>query len=110
VYRHDRLVRRFRVAVGALATPTPTGRFAVTDNLAMDAGSAAYGCCAVALSGHQPRIASGWSGGDRLAIHGTQLVNTIGTTASHGCLRARDADARFLIHHLWLGTVVTIRG
>jgi lipoprotein-anchoring transpeptidase ErfK/SrfK len=108
VYRRDRLVRRFSVAVGAPSTPTPSGRFAVTDKINMD-GSAAYGCCALALSGHQTRIASGWSGGDRLAIHGTRLVGTIGTAASHGCLRANDADARFLIRRVWLGTLVTIR-
>jgi len=108
VYRRDRLMRRFDVAVGGPSTPTPTGRFAVTDKIRLDSHPA-YGCCALALSGHQTRIAPGWSGGDRLAIHGTQLVGTIGSAASHGCLRARDEDARFLIRRVWLGTVVTIR-
>jgi hypothetical protein len=108
VYKRDRLVRRVRVAVGGPATPTPTGRFAVTDKITMD-GSAAYGCCALALSGHQTRFARGWHGGDRLAIHGTRLVGTIGTAASYGCLRARDEDASFLVHRVWLGSVVTIR-
>ena len=108
VYRRDRLVRRFSAAVGAPSTPTPTGRFAVTDKINMH-DSAAYGCCALALSGHQTRLATGWSGGDRLAIHGTQLVSTIGSAASNGCLRARDEDARFLIRRVWLGTVVRIR-
>jgi lipoprotein-anchoring transpeptidase ErfK/SrfK len=108
VFRRGRLVRRIRVAVGAAATPTPTGRFAVTDKIRMHARGA-YGCCALALSGHQTRISPGWTGGDRLAIHGTQLVGTIGTAASFGCMRARDEDVRFLVRHVWLGAVVEIR-
>jgi lipoprotein-anchoring transpeptidase ErfK/SrfK len=108
IYRRGRAVRQFHVAVGGPSTPTPTGRFAVTDKLNMR-NSSAYGCCAVALSGHQTRIASGWSGGDRLAIHGTRLVGTIGSAASFGCLRARDADARWLMKRVFLGTVVEIR-
>jgi lipoprotein-anchoring transpeptidase ErfK/SrfK len=108
VFRRGRLVRRFPVAVGRTATPTPTGRFGVTDKINMKRHGV-YGCCALALTGHQPNISPGWSGGDRLAIHATQLGYTIGTPASHGCLRARDEDARFLIHHVWLGSIVTIR-
>jgi lipoprotein-anchoring transpeptidase ErfK/SrfK len=108
VYRHGRAVRRFHVAVGRPSTPTPTGRFAVTDKLNMS-GNPAYGCCAMALSGHQTRIASGWSGGDRLAIHGTHLVSSIGTAASFGCLRALDQNARWLMNHVYLGTIVEIR-
>ena len=30
-----------------------------------------YGCCILALSGHQVNTPAGWQGGDRLAIHGT---------------------------------------
>jgi lipoprotein-anchoring transpeptidase ErfK/SrfK len=107
--RNGRLMRRFTVAVGGPATPTPTGRFAVTDKIRFTGGSQAYGCCAVALTGHQPNIAQGWSGGDRLAIHGTLQSTTIGFAASHGCLRARNEDARWLLDHLLLGTVVEFR-
>lgn len=109
VFRGRRAVRRIAVAVGRPSTPTPVGRFAVTDKLRIAGGSAAYGCCALALSGHQPHIEPGWRGGDRLAIHGTALPWTIGTAASFGCLRARDEDVRWLLHHLLLGTIVEIR-
>jgi len=109
VLRGGRVVRRFGVAVGKPGTPTPTGRFAVTDKIAITGGSAAYGCCAVALSGKQPHIEPGWRGGDRLAIHGTRLTYTIGQAASFGCLRARDADVRWLTRRLYLGTIVEIR-
>lgn len=109
VYKRGELVRRFPVAIGRPSTPTPTGRFAVTDKLVYRDGSAAYGCCALALSGHQSRLEEGWGGGDRLAIHGTQLEHTVGTAASFGCMRAREADARWIVRNVFLGTVVRIR-
>jgi len=101
--------RRFSipVAIGAPGTPTPTGRFGVTDRLTMSGTT--YGCCALALSGHQPNIPQGWGGDDRIAIHGTMATGSIGTPASHGCLRASEAGMRRLMAVIPLGTTVRIR-
>ncbi len=108
VVRHaGRVVRRVPVAVGTPATPTPLGRFAVTDKLRF-ADSSPYGYGALALSGHQPLIAQGWGGGDRIAIHGTSAPGSIGSAASHGCLRARRADVAWLVRHVPLGTPLFI--
>jgi lipoprotein-anchoring transpeptidase ErfK/SrfK len=103
-----RVVMRFPVAVGGPSTPTPVGRFAVTDKLLTNDPSSPYGCCILALSAHQPRTPQGWGGGDRIAIHATDLPGTIGSAASLGCLRAPEADARRLVRTIPLGTVVTI--
>jgi lipoprotein-anchoring transpeptidase ErfK/SrfK len=108
VRRGRRVLRRFTVAVGRPGNKTPTGRFAVTDKLAMPAGGP-YGCCAVALTGHQTNLPSGWSGGDRLAVHGTNAPETIGQAASLGCMRAATPDIRWLMRHIPLGTPVFIR-
>jgi len=109
VRREGRVVRRVRVATGRPGNDTPTGRFAVTDSLRIGKGSAAYGCCALALTGRQPNVPQGWTGGDRIAIHGTSNEATIGTPASGGCLRARDADMRWLMRRITLGASVRIR-
>jgi lipoprotein-anchoring transpeptidase ErfK/SrfK len=109
VFRRGAVVRRFSVAIGKPSTPTPTGRFAVTDKLDFIGRSSAYGCCAIALTGHQPHIEPGWRGGNRLAIHGTSLPGTIGQAASFGCLRASDADVRWLVRRAYLGSIVEIR-
>ena len=106
VVRGGRTVRRVRVAVGAPGTPTPTGRFAVTDRLK---GFGPYGCCILALSARQPNLAQGWSGGDRIAIHGTAVTSSIGTEASNGCLRATDSNMRRLVRLAPPGTRVFIR-
>jgi lipoprotein-anchoring transpeptidase ErfK/SrfK len=109
VRRDGRAVRRFRVAVGRPSTPTPTGRFAITDKLHFTDHNRAYGWGAIALTGHQPHIEPGWTGGDRLAIHGTGDPGSIGYAASFGCLRASDADVRWLVRHAYLGSIVEIR-
>jgi lipoprotein-anchoring transpeptidase ErfK/SrfK len=109
VRRDGHAVRRFRVAIGRPSTPTPTGRFAITDKLHFTDRSAAYGWGAIALTGHQTHIEPGWKGGDRLAIHGTSDPGSIGYAASFGCLRASDADVRWLVRHAYLGSIVDIR-
>jgi len=107
--RQRRPIHRMAVAVGRPGSETPTGRFAVTDKLSGSRFGSYYGCCILALSGHQPNLPPGWTGGDRLAIHGTNSPATIGAAGSAGCLRAADADLRTLMRKVPLGTPVFIR-
>jgi lipoprotein-anchoring transpeptidase ErfK/SrfK len=104
VWRMGVALRRIGVAVGAQSTPTPQGRFAVTDELS-NFWPSVYGCCAIALSGRQTQPTPGWSGGDRLAIH---AGSGIGAAVSTGCLRAASSDMRFLMRTLPLGTQVVV--
>lgn len=100
------VTRSFAVTVGAPGSETPTGRFAVTDTFRGNL-EPAYGCCALALSAIQPKLPSGWFGGNRIAIHGT--AGPLGDAASHGCVRAADAEVSELIDTVPLGTPVFIR-
>ena len=99
-----RLLRTMRVGIGAPGTSTPTGRFATTDKLRGSAYSSVYGCCILALSGHQTNLPPGWTGGDRLAIHGSSTAGAVST----GCLHAAEADLRYLMARVPLGTQITI--
>jgi hypothetical protein len=110
VRRHGRVVSRTRVVIGRPSAPTPVGRFAVTDKLLTGNDFSPYGCCALALSGHQTRVPQGWGGGDRLAIHATPSPETIGQAASLGCLRATNGVMRKLVYRIPLGTPVRVRG
>jgi hypothetical protein len=104
-YGHQ-LVRRFTVTVGGPGTETPPGRYGVTDGISFTE-SPYYGCCALALSGHQTAaLPAGWIGGDRLAIHGTP--GAVGTAESLGCIRATDETMRYLFHRVPLGAPVFI--
>ena len=106
--RGARVLRRFPVAVGRPGTETPLGRFAVTDLLRTRNADSPYGCCAVALSGHQTKLLPGWPGGDRLAIHATPNPETVGRPASLGCMRAYDEDIRVLMRRVPLGAPVVV--
>jgi lipoprotein-anchoring transpeptidase ErfK/SrfK len=108
VRRGKRLLRRVTVAVGRPGHETPTGRFAVTDKLLMPPGTP-YGCCAVALTGHQTSLPAGWGGGDRLAVHGTSEPASVGQPVSLGCLRAAQADIRWLMRRIPLGAPVFVK-
>jgi hypothetical protein len=106
--RGDRVLRTARVGVGAAGSPTPVGRFAVTDKLSGPSYSPVYGCCILALSAQQTHLPAGWSGGKRIAIHGTNVPSTIGRAVSSGCVHAADSDLRYLMARVPLGTPVTI--
>jgi hypothetical protein len=105
----DRLLLRATVGVGAPGHPTPTGRFAVTDKLRMGGPGTTYGCCAIALSGHQHDLPTAWDGLDRIAVHGTGSPETIGAAASLGCLHASERDMRRLMRTVPLGAPVFVR-
>jgi hypothetical protein len=106
-YGHQ-VVDRFTVTVGGPGTETPPGRYGVTDGVSFDE-SPYYGCCALALSGHQyAALPAGWIGGNRLAIHGTP--GAVGGAESLGCIRATDETMRYLFARVPLGTPVFIGG
>jgi len=109
IRRDGRLVLHFPVAIGSPSTPTPTGRFAITDKLLTHDPASPYGCCILALSAHQPHTPQGWGGGDRIGLHATNLPTSIGTASSLGCLRAPAWAMRRIVRLVPLGTLVTIR-
>lgn len=113
--RHELVVRRrgsvvFRAATatGSPSSPTPRGRYFVTDRVGFPSGGY-LGRFAFGLSGIQPRLPSGWTGGDQLAIHGTDDPSSIGRSASAGCVRVAQGTLRRLRPLLRLGTPVIIR-
>lgn len=109
VRRNGTIVRHVSIGVGRAGSPTPTGTFAVTDKLNGAAYSTAYGCCILALSATQPNLPAGWTAGNRIAIHGTLSASDFGRAVSAGCPHASDADLRYLMRTVPLGTPVVIR-
>ncbi|MDQ3759314.1 MAG: L,D-transpeptidase [Actinomycetota bacterium] len=105
VYENGKLVKTFQVSVGMPTSPTPTGRFAITDTF-RGGLNAAYGCCALATTGRQVNLPSGWLGGDRIAFHGT--TGPLGAEVSHGCVRAADRDISDMVDMVPPGTPVEV--
>jgi lipoprotein-anchoring transpeptidase ErfK/SrfK len=94
-------------ATGASSSPTPPGEYFVTDRIPFSAGGS-LGSFAFGISGIQPDLPAGWSGGDQLAIHGTSDPSSIGTSASAGCVRVSERTLDRLMPLLKLGTPVII--
>lgn len=107
VFRGNRVLMRVPAATGAPWSPTPTGRFFVTDRVPFARGSY-YGSFAFGISDVQTRLPPGWSGGSQLAIHGTNNPDSIGRSASAGCLRVSERALSRLKPLLTLGTPVVI--
>jgi hypothetical protein len=80
----------------------------VTDKLAGSRYRGVYGCCILALSGHQPNPPESWRGGRRLAIHGTPGNTGAFTGSSAGCVRADARTMRLLMRRVPLGTPVFV--
>jgi hypothetical protein len=104
VWMGGRVVRRMHVGVGRAGSTTPTGRFSVTDKLRGPAYGSYYGCCILALSGHQTHVPRGWTGGNRLAIHGGSTAGPV----SAGCVHAATRDLRYLMRVVPVGTQLVV--
>jgi lipoprotein-anchoring transpeptidase ErfK/SrfK len=104
--RNGHRIARLSVAIGAPATPTPTGTFYVWARVPQPNPRGAYGVYALGLSGFS--VLSDWPGGGRAAIHGTADPNDRGQDVSHGCVRVLNSDMRTLMS-VPMGTPVTIR-
>ena len=109
VRRDGHTQRKFTIAIGQRSNPTPKGRFAVTDKLRVTDQGSPYGCCVLALTGHQTRLPPDWPGGDRLAVHATSDLGSIGRRASLGCMRVTPGQAKWLIRTVPLGSPMFIR-
>ncbi len=114
-YQHGRLQRVFGVAVGMPRYPTPGGRWAVANKQVNPRWTNPGSEWAKDMP---PVIAPGWSNplGVRalalnvgnILIHGTSNYGSIGTAASHGCIRMRNSDIVNFFPQVGVGVPVDI--
>jgi hypothetical protein len=109
VRRNGKAMRTVKIGVGRAGHATPVGRFAVTDKLRVNSKDSPYGCCVLALTGHQTRLPEGWPGGDRLAVHATRDTGGLGRAVSLGCMRSHPRDARWMLKTVPLGAPVFVK-
>ena len=96
------------VAVGAPATPTPTGNFYLYVLLQAPDPTGPYGPYAYGLSSHSDALAT-FDGADaEIGIHGNNDASVLGQNVSHGCVRMDNAAITVLAKQLPLGTPVDI--
>jgi lipoprotein-anchoring transpeptidase ErfK/SrfK len=96
------------VAIGTGSTPTPRGRFYITELLQPPDPGGLYGPFAFGLSGYSETLRS-FAGGDGvIGIHGTDDPDSLGSDVSHGCVRVDNAVITTMAGVIPLGTPVRI--
>jgi lipoprotein-anchoring transpeptidase ErfK/SrfK len=116
-FKNLKLRRTYGIAVGAPGYETPTGRFSIRNKAVNPAWSApdepwagAYRNEVVAGGSPENPLKARWMGiVGGVGIHGTAAEYSIGTRASHGCIRMRVADVIDLYPRVPVGTPVLIR-
>jgi len=97
------------VAVGKESTPSPTGSFRIVARLV---DPTYYHQGKVIAPGPRNPLGDRWMGLDRkgYGIHGTNAPQSIGKSASHGCIRMAKADLEQIFTMVRVGDAVEIRG
>lgn len=103
-----RLRLRAAIGVGAVASPTPAGRFYVRERLVPTRRGGLYGARALGLSAYSP-FRTDWPGGGQVGIHGTNQPLLIPGAISNGCIRLLRRDVLRLYRAVSVGTPVSIR-
>lgn len=108
VLENGEVLRTFPVAVGAEASPSPTGEFAIVSRLTEPTY---YHAGVVIPAGGNNPLGPRWVGLSKrgYGIHGTNAPGSIGKAASHGCIRLRNRDIVELFAMVHLGDRVEIR-
>lgn len=98
LYEGTQVVKRYPVATGTAQTPTPIGFYHITHRFSGDLGG--FGTRFLGLN-------VPWG---QYGIHGTNKPGSIGSNASHGCIRMLVKDSEELYSITPNGTKVIIEG
>jgi lipoprotein-anchoring transpeptidase ErfK/SrfK len=116
LFKGFKVSKRYDIAVGLPDYPTPNGRYSITNKAVDPAWSApdqpwagAYRNEVVAGGSAENPLKARWLGiTGGVGIHGTSADYSIGTRASHGCIRMRVSDVIDLYPRVPVGTAVMI--
>jgi hypothetical protein len=117
LFKHLKFDRSYPVAVGQPAYPTPTGLFAIQNKQVNPTWTVPNSPWAgelqgQSISGSDPNnpLKARWMGiVNGVGIHGTGQDYSIGTAASHGCIRMHVSDVIDLYKRVPVGTPVLIK-
>lgn len=117
LFKRLRFSKSYGVAVGQPAYPTPSGRFRIQNKQIDPVWSVPNSPWAGELAGttvsggsYANPLKARWMGiANGVGIHGTGQEYSIGSRASHGCIRMRVADVKELYRRVPVGTSIVIR-
>lgn len=105
IRRAGKPVRRWKVVVGAPATPTPAGLFSIVQVWPWHAGDF-LGSWILPLTAHSDVLQEFGSGDGRIGLHGrggASLLDPLGSAASHGCVRLPNRSIAWIVRRIGAG-------
>ena len=116
LYKHLKPVKTYPIAVGQIGLETPAGLYHVQNKAVNPAWNVPNSSWAGSLAGQvipggapNNPLKARWMGiFDGAGIHGTDAIGSIGTAASHGCIRMRIPDVIELYDRVPVGAPVYI--
>ncbi|MEA2437386.1 MAG: L,D-transpeptidase ErfK/SrfK [Thermoleophilaceae bacterium] len=115
LYKQLSVAKTYRIAVGRQGLETPAGQYAIQDKQVNPSWHVPNSPWAGALAGKvippgpQDPIKARWMGiAGGAGIHGTSDIGSLGTAASHGCIRMAIPDVVQLFDRVQVGTPVFI--
>lgn len=111
VFRSGRRALSARAVIGAPATPTPTGLFAVREIVRQPSSETFGGPWILHLNANSEKLKSFDGGDGTIGIHGrggAALSDPLGSARSHGCVRVNNSVVRYLARHLTGGAPVEV--
>ena len=103
---------RFPIATGKAHWKTPIGRWKVR-NMYKNPDWTNFVTRKIVPAGLKNPLGSRWigfwtDGKDEIGFHATRDLNSVGKSASHGCVRMREADIKQMYDLVSVGTVVDV--
>lgn len=112
VYRGDKLLNKYPVAIGRKGRETPTGEWQVMEKI-KNPGWTSFRTGEYFAPGRQNPLGSRWigfwtDGKDTIGFHGTPNVKSIGKAVSNGCVRMYNRHVKALFPLVKVGTTVKV--
>jgi len=116
LYKSLKLAKTYRIAVGQAGMDTPAGQYTIQNKAENPAWNVPDSDWAGELAGQvippdDPRnpLEARWMGiYDGVGVHGTDAIDSIGTAASHGCIRMIPSDVIELYDQVPVGAPIYI--
>jgi lipoprotein-anchoring transpeptidase ErfK/SrfK len=113
LYRDDRVIGNYAIAVGKKGWETPTGNFAIREMIRDPAWQNPFQGNVIPAGQENPlgdRWIGFWTDGNNsIGFHGTPNEESVGKAASHGCIRMYNRDVRVLFDQVAIGTPVIVQ-
>jgi lipoprotein-anchoring transpeptidase ErfK/SrfK len=112
VYKGEKVIAKYPVAIGKKGWETPVGEWQVMEKV-KNPGWTNFKTGEVMKPGKENPLGVRWigfwtDGEDVIGFHGTPNIKSIGTAASHGCVRMYNRDVRALYPLVKVGTIVKV--